>query len=213
MEDPVSFGFAILVGFALSASCGMRIFAPLAILSAATYFGWVNPGSGFSWIGSMPALVCFSCACVIEILGMMIPWLDHVLDVAGTPIAAVAGTVVMASQLAGAVGVDTSVVPPWATWALAAVVGGGVAAGVHVATGSLRVGSTAVGAGFLNPIFALFETVMSFVLAGLAVLLPIVAVIVAIVLVISLVAIAMAVVRWRNRRGVAKAAVSTVGAV
>lgn len=213
MEDQVSYGFALLVGFALSASCGMRIFAPLAILSAATHFGWVDPGSGFSWIGSLPALVCFSCACVIEILGMMIPWLDHVLDVAGAPIAAVAGTVVMASQLAGAAGIDTSAVPPWATWALAAVVGGGVATGVHVAAGTMRVGSTAVSGGFLNPLFALFETGMSFVIAGLAVLLPIIAVIVSIVLVISLVAIVVALTQWRKRRGAAKAAASTVGAV
>ena len=104
----VSYGFAILVGFALSAACGMRIFAPLAIVAVATHFGWINPGGGFAWIGSTPAVICFAVECVLEILGMLIPWLDHVLDVAGTPVAAVAGTVVMASQLAAVSGIDTS---------------------------------------------------------------------------------------------------------
>ena len=208
MEDSVSYGFAILVGFSLSAACGMRIFAPLAIVSIATHFGWVNLGGGFAWIGSMPAVVCFAFACVVEILGMLSPWLDHVLDVAGAPVAAVAGTVVMASQLAGTAGMDTSSVPQWVTWAMAAVVGGGVATGVHAAAGTLRIGSTTVSGGLLNPIFAIVETLSSFILAGLAVLLPIVAVIVAIVMVISLGAIALAVSQWRKRLGAAKTVVA-----
>ena len=201
MEDSVSYGFAILVGFSLSAACGMRIFAPLAIVSIATHFGWVNLGGGFAWIGSMPAVVCFAFACVVEILGMLIPWLDHVLDVAGAPVAAVAGTVVMASQLAGTAGMDTSSVPQWVTWAMAAT-------GVHAAAGTLRIGSTTVSGGLLNPIFAIVETLSSFILAGLAVLLPIVAVIVAIVMVISLGAIALAVLQWRKRLGAAKTVVA-----
>lgn len=208
MEDSVSYGFAIMVGFALSAACGMRIFAPLAIVSIAAHFGWIDPGTGFAWIGSMPAMVCFVFACVLEILGMLIPWFDHVLDVAGAPVAAVAGTVVMASQLAGASGIDTSVVPQWVTWALAAVIGGGVATGVHAATGTLRLGSTAVSGGVLNPVYSIIETISSFVLAGLAVLLPIVAVIVAIIFVVSLGAIALAVLQWRKRREGSKAVVS-----
>ena len=207
MEDSVSYGFAVMVGFALSAACGMRIFAPLAVVSIATHFGWVDPGSGFAWIGSMPAMICFVIACVIEILGMMIPWVDHILDVAGTPVAAVAGTVVMASQLASASGIDTSAVPQWVTWALAAVVGGGVATGVHAAVGTLRVGSTAVSGGFLNPLFAFFETLCSFALAGFAVLLPVVAVVVSIIFVVSLGAIAIAVLQWRKRRNAAESAV------
>lgn len=117
----------------------------------------------------------------------------------------------MASQLAGATGIDTSAVPQWVTWALAAVVGGGVATGVHAAAGTLRVGSTAVSGGLLNPLFAIFETLSSFVLAGFAVLLPIVAVVVSIIFVISLGAIAIAVLQWRKRRGAVKTAVATVG--
>ncbi|MBM4102344.1 MAG: DUF4126 domain-containing protein [Phycisphaerae bacterium] len=197
--EVVGYLFAGLVGFSLAAACGMRIFAPLAILSAAVHFGWISPGDKLAWIGSMPALVCFSLACVIEALGMMIPWVDHALDVAGAPVAAVAGTLVMATQLASAAGVDTSLVPAWVTWALAAVVGGGVATGVHAATGTVRAGSTAVSGGLLNPFFSLAETVSSFVLSALAVVLPIVAVIIAFVIVVALLVVAALVWQWRKR--------------
>lgn len=158
MENLASYGFAILVGFALSAACGLRIFAPLAMVSIGLHFGWINPGPGFAWLGSLPAMVCLSCACVVEILGMLIPWLDHALDVAGAPFAALAGTVIMAAQLAAASGLDTSAVPPWLTGTLAIVVGGGAAFSVHAATGILRAGSTAVSGGLFNPLFALAET-------------------------------------------------------
>ena len=200
MEETLSYTMAGLVGFALSAACGMRIFAPLALLSVAVHFGWLNPGEGLGWIGTFPAMICFAVACVLEILGMMIPWVDHVLDVAGAPVAAVAGTLVMATQLASVSGIDTSAVPPWVTWALAAVIGGGVATGVHAATGTIRAGSTAVSGGILNPIFSIVETFSSFVLAGLAILLPIVAVIVSIVFVVSLACIAVAVWKFRGRK-------------
>ena len=159
-SDVLGYVFAGLVGFSLAAACGMLIFAPLAILSAAVHFGWLSPGDKLAWIGSMPALVCFSIACVIEALGMMIPWVDHLLDIAGAPVAALAGTLVIVTQLASAAGVDTSLVPAWVTWALAAVVGGGVATGVHAATGTLRAGSTTVSGGLLNPFFALGDRVV-----------------------------------------------------
>ncbi len=206
MEETLSYTMAGAVGFALSAACGMRIFAPLALLSIAVHFGWIAPGESLSWIGSFPAMICFIVACLLEVLGMLIPWVDHVLDVAGTPVAAVAGTLVMATQLASAAGIDTTAVPPWTTWALAAVVGGGVATGVHVAAGTIRVGSTAVSGGILNPIFSIVETVASFALAALALVLPMIAAIVGVVVVISIVAIMVAVMKWSKSARAAAAA-------
>ncbi len=187
MEDTMSFMLAGLVGFALAAACGMRVFAPLAILSIASHFGWIALGGGFSWLGSTPAMVCFVAACVIEAVGMLVPVIDHALDVAAAPVAAVAGTLVMATQLATSSGVDTSIVPPWATWALAAVVGGGVATGVHFASAAVRAGSTASTGGILNPIYSLLETAASMVVAVLAVVVPILAVILAFVVVAGIV--------------------------
>jgi len=199
MENLASYGFAILVGFALSAACGLRIFAPLAMVSIGLHFGWINPGPGFAWLGSLPAMVCLACACVVEIFGMLIPWLDHALDVAGAPIAALAGTVIMAAQLAAASGLDTSTVPPWLTGTLAIVVGGGAAFSVHAATGTLRAGSTAVSGGLFNPLFALAETFSSLLLAGLAIILPLLAVLVAISFIIALSAMVYWARQWRQR--------------
>ncbi len=199
MENLASYGFAILVGFALSAACGLRIFAPLAMVSIGLHFGWINPSSGFAWLGSLPAMVCLSCACVVEILGMLIPWLDHALDVAGAPFAALAGTVIMAAQLAAASGLDTSAVPPWLTGTLAIVVGGGAAFSVHAATGILRAGSTAVSGGLFNPLWALAETFSSLILAGLAIALPLIAILVAIFFSITLGAIVYAIRAGRRR--------------
>lgn len=187
MEDTLSLTLAVFVGFALSAACGMRVFAPLAIVSVAAHFGWIPMGEGFAWMGSTPAMVCFVAACVIESVGMLVPVVDHALDVAAAPVAAVAGTLVMAAQLAASSGIDTSVVPQWATWALAAVVGGGVAAGVHVASGAVRAGSTASTGGLLNPVYAMVETVGSMIVAVLAIVLPVVAVIVAVIAVAAIV--------------------------
>lgn len=199
MENLASYGFAILVGFALSAACGLRIFAPLAMVSIGLHFGWINPGPGFAWLGSLPAMVCLSCACVVEIFGMLIPWLDHALDVAGAPIATAAGMLMMAIQLASATGIDTSTVPPWFTATLVVVVGGGAAIGVHTATGLLRAGSTAISGGLLNPLWALAETFFSLVLAGLAIALPLIAILVAIVFSITFGAIVYAI-RAGSRR-------------
>ncbi len=186
MGDAIHYTLAALVGFSLSAACGMRIFAPLAVISVAAHFGWIDTGTGFAWLGSTPAMVCLIIACVLEVLGMLVPIVDHVLDAAGAPVAAVAGTVVMASQLAGASGIDTSVMPQWAVWGLAAVVGGGVATGVHLGAATVRAGSTATTGGLLNPVFSTIETAGSLIVAVLAIVVPVLAVIAAVVLVAGL---------------------------
>lgn len=199
VESSLSYVFAGLVGFSLSAACGMRIFAPIAVLSIACHFGWIQPASSFAWIATTPAMVCLVIACVLEILGMMIPWFDHVLDVAGAPVAAVAGTLVMASQLAAHSGIDTSAVPAWITWSLAVVVGGGVATGVHAATGTVRAGSTAVSGGLLNPVFAIIETISSFMVVILAIVMPVLAVAFALFAVGGLLLFAYLVIKLRRR--------------
>jgi len=75
-------------------------------------------------------------------------------------------------------------------------VGGGAAFSVHAATGILRAGSTAVSGGLFNPLFALAETFSSLVLAGLAIILPLLAVLVAISFIIAL----SAMVYWARQR-------------
>lgn len=168
---------SVLVGVALAAACGFRVFVPLLVMSIASYAGHLSLASGFEWIGTLPALVAFGVATLLEIAGYYIPWVDHLLDVVATPAAVVAGMVVMASSVAG--------VSPFLQWSLAVVAGGGVAGMVQAFTGVARLGSTVTTGGLGNPAVSTAEAGGSILLSVLAVLVPLVAaLLVAVVLVL-----------------------------
>lgn len=128
----------VLVGVSLSAACGFRVFVPMLVMSIAVHSGYLEPASGFEWLGSWPALMGFGLATVIEIVAYFVPVVNNVLDVIATPAAAIAGTILTAS-MAG----DLS---PVFRWILAAVAGGAVAGGVQLATVSVRSAVTPAGA-------------------------------------------------------------------
>ncbi len=159
---------SLLVGVGLAAACGFRVFIPLLVMSAAAQSGHLALASGFEWIGTKPALIAFAAATVLEVLGYFIPFVDHVLDVAAAPAAAVAGIVVMASSLFG--------MSPFLRWSLAIVAGGGIAALVHFGTGAVRLASTATTGGLGNPAVASAELGGAATLSILAIAVPIVAV-------------------------------------
>lgn len=156
----------VMAGISLSAACGFRVFTPLLVMSIATQAGHLEPASGFQWLGSWPALVCFAVATVVEIAAYFIPVVNNALDAAATPAAAVAGVILTAS-MAG----DIS---PWFRWTLAAVAGGAAAGGIQLATVSAR---SAAGLAGGSGIVSAAEDVAAVVTSVLAVLLPILAVI------------------------------------
>lgn len=158
---------SICAGIALAAACGFRVFVPLFALSVATKMNLVTPASSFTWIGSWSALVVLGAATLVEVIGYLIPVVDHLLDTVATPAAAVAGVVASASVM-----VD---VPPAVQWVAAIVAGGGAAALVQIGTVTTRAASTASTVGVGNPIFAALESLMSVALAVLALVVPIVA--------------------------------------
>lgn len=155
---------SIAMGIALSACCGFRVFIPMLGASFAAYQNWFALPADMSWIGSLPALLCFGTAAVLEIAAYYIPFVDNLLDTIATPLAAVAGTVLAASFLPIA---DFN---PMLKWLLAIIAGGGAAATVQTGTGLLRLASTKTTAGAGNSIVATGEnalavsgTVLSFV--------------------------------------------------
>ena len=88
---------SIGLGVGLSAACGFRVFVPLLVTSILGVTGWVPLVSeGTGWIATWPALITFASATVLEGLGYLIPWLDHLLDSVATPAAVVAGVLVSA---------------------------------------------------------------------------------------------------------------------
>ncbi len=180
MDVWIAYTLAVLLGVSLAAACGMRVFAPLAVLSVASFAGWMTPPDSFAWVGSAPVMVGLCLAVLLEAGAYMIPWLDHALDTAGVPLAAGAGTVVAALQIASVSGMTGSApVDPGLLWTLSAVAGGGVAISTHATTAMLRGGSTGVSGGLLNPVFAIAETALSVVISVLSIVIPVLAVVAA----------------------------------
>ncbi|HVT60507.1 MAG TPA: DUF4126 domain-containing protein [Thermoanaerobaculia bacterium] len=159
---------SILIGLGLSAACGFRVFVPLLIAGLASRYGGLSLVPSLSWIGSYPALLAFSVATLLEIVGYYIPWVDNLLDAIATPTAIVAGILLMASTL-----VD---VPPLVRWTLAVLAGGGTAAVFQGLTTAARQISSISTGGLGNPVLATAEGGSSALLSVLAVTLPILAV-------------------------------------
>jgi hypothetical protein len=158
----------LLVGLGLAAACGFRVFVPLLIMSIASHTGYLDLREGFAWIGTTPALLAFATATILEIGAYYIPWVDNLLDTLAAPAAVVAGVVVTASTL--------TEVNPFVAWTLAAIGGGTAAGAVQITTTAIRHASTLTTGGLANPLVSTLEAVGSFLLATLAVIVPVIAI-------------------------------------
>lgn len=158
---------AVCVGLGLAAACGFRVFVPLLVLSIAARAGLVNLTGGFEWMASWTALAAFSVACIAELGGYYVPWVDNALDAIATPAAALAGILVGASQIDG--------MHPLLEWGTAVIGGGGLATIVQTSTVGARAASTATTAGIANPIVSTAENGASILLSILAVVVPVAA--------------------------------------
>src|SRR5215472_6990406 len=103
------FALPIVLGIALAAATGFRVFLPMLIVSAAAYTGHLSLDQQFAWLGTLPALTMFGVAALAEILAYYVPGVDNLLDTVATPAALVAGTVVSAAVMTD--------LPPMVKWA------------------------------------------------------------------------------------------------
>ena len=71
---------SLAIGIGLSAACGFRVFVPFLVMSIAAQAGYLELASGWEWIGSLPALITFAIAAVLEVVAYYVPWLDNLLD-------------------------------------------------------------------------------------------------------------------------------------
>ena len=166
--------FSILIGIGLAASVGFRIFVPLFALSIAAHYNLIPLNESWAWVGSSAAIITLGVATIVEIGAYFIPWLDNLLDSVAIPLAAIAGTAVMISTVAG--------LDPATTWALAIIAGGGTATAVQTSSAATRLTSTATTGGIANPILATVETGTSVVMSILAIFVPIIAIIFVLIL-------------------------------
>jgi hypothetical protein len=167
---------SIFLGIGLASATGFRVFLPMFALSLATYFNFLELNDGLSFIAGLPALITLGIATIAEVLAYYIPFVDNILDTIATPLAAIAGTTVVASTM-----VDIS---PLMTWVFAIIAGGGTATAMQGMTTATRLASTVKTAGIGNPVVATAETGTATVMSGLAIFFPYIAAIVVVLLLI-----------------------------
>ena len=159
---------SILVGVALSATCGFRVFVPLLAVNIGTRANdadgqpLIELAAGFDWLSSDIAMMVFLVAAIFEIGGYYIPWIDNLLDSVASPAAIVAGTLITASFITG--------MDPWLQWLLGLIAGGGAAAAVQATTVVTRASSSVTTGGLGNPIVSSVETSGAFLGSALSIL-------------------------------------------
>jgi len=166
----------ILMGIGLSAASGFRIFIPFLMISIASITGNLTLADSFGWIGTYPALITFGVATVFEIAGYYIPWVDNILDTIASPVAVIAGIILMASVVTG--------ISPLMKWTLAIIAGGGVAGIIQALTGVTRITSSITTGGLGNPGVSTVESGSSLTLSAIAIFIPLIAGIVVIALIV-----------------------------
>jgi hypothetical protein len=177
---------SVAIGLGLAAACGFRVFTPLLIAGIAAHWGHLPLAGGFEWLASVPAMIAFGTATILEIGAYYFPWLDHALDLVATPAAVLAGMLAAASVMTD--------LPPLLKWTATIIGGGGAAGLVQAASVLLRLKSTALTGGLGNPVVATGEAAGSVLTSIVSIMLPIVAVAAIGVMLIFLI-------RWRSRTG------------
>jgi hypothetical protein len=170
---------SIVLGVALAAATGFRVFLPMLVVSGAAYTGHLQLDDSFAWLGTQSALIMLSVAALVEVLAYYIPVVDNLLDVVATPAAFIAGTIVSAAVMIDA--------PPMVKWTAAVIAGGGVAGLTQGVTGILRAHSTVLTGGLGNAVFSTAELGGAVLISFLALAAPVAAI--ALVLLFLLVAI------------------------
>jgi Domain of unknown function (DUF4126) len=162
------YGLSIVLGIALAAATGFRIFLPMLIMSVAAYTGHLSLAGNFAWLGTPAAVIMLSVAAVAEILAYYIPVVDNLLDALATPAAFVAGAVVSAAVMTD--------VPPMVKWTAAVIAGGGIAGLTQGLIGMLRAHSTVLTGGLGNSVIATAELGGALLITLLALAAPVAAI-------------------------------------
>jgi hypothetical protein len=158
------FALSIVLGIALAAATGFRVFLPMLIVGGAAYTGHLSLNDSFAWLGTPYALTMLSVAALVEILAYYIPVVDNLLDSLATPAAFVAGTIVSAAVMTD--------VSPMVKWTAAVVAGGGIAGLTQSMTAILRAHSTVLTGGLGNPVMATAELGGALLISFLALAAP-----------------------------------------
>lgn len=157
---------SVILGVGLAAACGFRVFVPLFATSLFTHFGLDGAAiaDGFEWLSSIPAILTFGVASLVEIFAYYIPFVDNLLDTVAVPLAGVAGTLVSFSTMMD--------MDPLLQWSIALIAGGGLAGLIKGSAAGTRALSSVSSGGLGNPVVSTAETGGSLLLTGLAWFIP-----------------------------------------
>jgi hypothetical protein len=187
METIETLGRAM--GFAFAA--GLNLYAAVAILGLAARFGWVQLPSQFDifnndWVIGA-ALVMY----VVEFIADKVPWIDSMWDSVHTAIRPVGGALIAMTAIGDA--------SP-AVQGLAALLGGGLAAGTHFTKAGTRAVANTSPEPFSNWALSFGEDAFVIGLAWLALQYPVAAFVIVVVLTGLIVLFIGLIVRWARRR-------------
>jgi len=159
VNEPIA---AVIVGLLLSISAGFRIMLPLLGVNLLAFYHEVTLPDNMAWLGTEPTLIVLAVACVAETIIHFIPAAGTYIKAMATPLAFVAGTLLMAVPLG-----DHN---PLYQWVLAAAVGGGAATLTHLGVTGARAMSAPANVASLG-VFGIFwnigEIVVSMLLAAI----------------------------------------------
>lgn len=156
---------ALMLGVALSAASGFRIFVPLLVANLAGKFGVFVLADNMSWMADTPVTIVLAVAVVFELAAYYVPVVDNLLDTIAAPAAVVAGTLLTTSFL--------QIDDPMLQWGLGLIAGGGVAGTIQAGTSLLRLGSTKFTGGLGNNILTSIENGLSVFISLIALIIPV----------------------------------------
>lgn len=120
----------VMMGIGLAACCGLRAWMPLLIAGLLARSGYVPVSPAFAFLTRTDALIVFSVATVLELIGDKVIVIDHILDAIGTFVRPAAGTVLASAMVTR--------MDPVAATTLGLIAGGGTAFTMHAGKAVLR---------------------------------------------------------------------------
>jgi hypothetical protein len=160
----------LMMGVSLAACCGLRAWMPMLIVGLLAKAGYVHLSPAFSFLVRTDALIVFSVATVLELLGDKVIVIDHFLDAVGTIVRPAAGTILASSMLTH--------MDPLAATTFGLIAGGIPAFTIHTGKAVVRAKTTVFAhfhAGTGNAVLSTLEDALTIGGVFLAAFLPILA--------------------------------------
>jgi len=169
--------FSLFAGIALAASVGFRVFLPLLVLSAFSYFfkDLITLSDDMLWLSNPTVVLIIALVAIAEIVSYYIPVLENKLDKFKLFLSAIAGVVVIKATLIG--------FTPVLSWIIALLVGVSVSVVVSYSLSLARKITVVTTHGVGNFLINSAEIVGALVLSITAILISPLAFLVAVILI------------------------------